>query len=64
MLYSIHLKDTFMFPSPAVTSGVWTTHYMGLREIRPNQLYVIYDLGFWGRPDSRIMGCTIDVSVP
>jgi hypothetical protein len=47
-----------------LTSGVWTTHYMGLREIRPNQLYVTYDLGFWGRPDNRIMGCTVDVSVP
>jgi hypothetical protein len=45
-----------------LTSGVWTTHYMGLREIRPNQLYVVYDLGFWGRPDNRVMGCTVDVS--
>lgn len=47
-----------------LTSGVWTTHYMGLREVRPNQLYVTYDLGFWGRPDNRIMGCTVDVSLP
>ena len=47
-----------------LTSGVWTTHYMGLCEIRPNQLYVTYDLGFWGRPDNRIMGCTVDVSAP
>ena len=46
-----------------LTSGVWTTHYMGLCEIRPNQLYVTYDLGFWGRSDNRIMGCTVDVSV-
>ena len=47
-----------------LTSGVPTTHYMGLREIRPNQLYVTYDLGFWGRPDNHVMGCTVDVSVP
>lgn len=45
-----------------LTSGVWTTHYMALREIRPNQLYVTYDLGFWGRPDNRVMGCTVDVA--
>lgn len=45
-----------------LTSGVWTTHYMAIRQIRPNQLYVTYDLGFWGRPDNRIMGCTVDVA--
>lgn len=44
-----------------LTSGVMTTHYMALREIRPNQLYVTYDLGFWGKPDNRVMGCTVDV---
>ena len=47
-----------------LTSGVWTTHYMGICEIRPNQLCVTYDLGFWGRSDNQVMGCTVDVSVP
>ncbi|NQT12854.1 MAG: exo-alpha-sialidase [Planctomycetes bacterium] len=47
-----------------LTSGVWTTHYMGIREIRPDHLYVTYDLGFWGRPDNQVMGCTVDISVP
>ena len=45
-----------------LTSGVWTTHYMSIREIRPNQLYVTYDLGFWGRPDNQVMGCTVGVT--
>lgn len=45
-----------------LTSGVWTTHYMSIREIRPNELFVTYDLGFWGRPDNRVMGCTVNVS--
>ena len=44
-----------------LTSGVWTTHYMSIRQIRPNQLFVTYDLGFWGRPDNRIMGFVVDV---
>jgi two-component system CheB/CheR fusion protein len=30
--------------------------------VRPNQVYVTYDLGFWGKPDNRITGCTVDVS--
>lgn len=47
-----------------LASVVWTTHYVGLsrdptesalRDLRP---------GFWGRPNYRIMGCTVDVSVP
>lgn len=46
-----------------LTSGVWTTHYMAIHQIRPNQLYVTYDLGFWGRPDNRIMGCVVDVAL-
>ena len=47
-----------------LTSGVWTTHYMGICQVRPNQLYVTYDLGFWGRPDNQVIGCTVEVSVP
>lgn len=46
-----------------LTSGVSTTHYMGIREIRPNQIYVTYDLGFWGKPDNRVMGRTVDISL-
>ncbi|MBN1491239.1 MAG: exo-alpha-sialidase [Phycisphaerae bacterium] len=46
-----------------LTSGVWTTHYMAIRQIRPNQLYVAYDLGFWGRPDNQTMGCVVDVAL-
>ena len=45
-----------------LTSGIATTHYMAIREIRPNQLYVTYDLGLWGKPESRVMGCTVDVA--
>jgi len=37
---------------------------MGLCEIRPNQLYVIYNLGLRGGPDNQVMGRTVDVSVP
>lgn len=45
-----------------LTSGVMTTHYMAIREIRPNQLFVTYDLGIWGKPDNRIMGCTVEAN--
>lgn len=44
-----------------LTSGVLTTHYMAIREVRPNELLVTYDLGMWGRPDAVVMGCTVDV---
>jgi len=44
-----------------LTSGVMTTHYMGVRETAPNQLYVTYDLGKWGEPECCIMGCTVRV---
>lgn len=44
-----------------LTSGVMTTHYMAIREMRPNQLFVAYDLSRWGQPDARTMGCVVDV---
>jgi hypothetical protein len=43
-------------------SGVWTTPCMSIREIRPNQLFVTYDRGFWGRSDNQVMGCKVNVS--
>jgi len=33
-----------------LTSGVMTTHYMGLREVRDGELAVVYDAGAWNRP--------------
>ena len=36
-----------------LTSGVLTTHYMGLREYQPGRLTAAYDLGAWTIPGSH-----------
>lgn len=36
-----------------LTSGVVTTHYMSVCELKPNLLYVTYDLGAWNHPEKR-----------
>lgn len=38
-----------------LTSGMMTTHYMGLREVRDGELAVVYDLGAWNQPGRRAM---------
>lgn len=45
-----------------VTSGVMTTHYMAVRELEPNVLYIAYDLGAWGKPGRRAVGRRVDLS--
>ena len=35
-------------------SGQPTTHYMGIREIAPNVVYVVYDDSIWGHPGETL----------
>ena len=47
-----------------MTSGVPTTHYMAIEETRVNgELFVTYDIGFWGRPKRYICGRTVKVGM-
>jgi hypothetical protein len=47
-----------------MTSGVPTTHYMAIEETRVNgELFVTYDIGFWGRPRRYICGRTVKVGM-
>ena len=46
-----------------ITSGILTTHYMGIRESEPGVLYVAYDLSCWRQPGRCVMGCTVKVEV-
>lgn len=46
-----------------VTSGVLTAHYMSIRELAPNVLYVAYDNGAWNKPElQRVVGRRIGLS--
>ena len=42
-------------------SGMPTTHYMGVREVSPGTLYVVYDNNLWGHPGA-VMGFRLEVS--
>jgi hypothetical protein len=45
-----------------LTSGVPTTHYMAIEETPANgELFVTYDIGFWGRPKRYICGRRVKV---
>ena len=46
-----------------ITSGIMTTHYMGVREVAPGVLYVVYDVcpNGWGKPGATIMGFRLEV---
>jgi hypothetical protein len=47
-----------------MTSGVPTTHYMAIEETRSDgELFVTYDIGYWGNPTRYICGRTVKVSV-
>jgi hypothetical protein len=47
-----------------LTSGVVTTHYMGVEETkRNNEIFVVYDYGFWRRPNRYSYGRHIQVTV-
>jgi len=42
-------------------SGVPTTQYMGIREIKPGAVYVVYDDSIW-KPVGRTVGFQLDVT--
>jgi hypothetical protein len=45
-----------------LTSGVPTTHYMAIEETPTSgELFVMYDIGFWGRPKRYICGRRLKV---
>ena len=46
-----------------LTSGIMTTPYMAVREMRPGELYVVYDVGAWGRPGRATYGCKVEVTL-
>jgi len=44
-------------------SGLPTTHYMGVRELRPGVLFVVYDDSHWKLPlPGGTMGFQLEVS--
>lgn len=46
-----------------LTSGIVTTHYTGLEEtLNDNELFVVYDYGFWRRPSRFTYGRTIKIT--
>lgn len=44
-----------------ITGGIMTTHYMAVRESRPNELCVLFDLGAWNKPGRD--ACAVSVAV-
>lgn len=48
-----------------ITSGVLTTHYMGITETATdNELYITYDLGAWGKQPRRdVIGRTVSLTI-
>jgi len=47
-----------------LTSGVLTTHYMGVEETKTdNEIFVVYDFGSWGKPTRYSYGRLIKVTV-
>jgi hypothetical protein len=46
-----------------MTSGIPTTHYMAIEETpAEGELFVAYDIGFWGRPKRYICGRRVKIS--
>jgi hypothetical protein len=46
-----------------MTSGVPTTHYMAIEALpAADELWVLYDIGFWGRPTRYICGRRVKVT--
>jgi hypothetical protein len=47
-----------------MTSGVMTTHYMAIEEMRTdNKVYVAYDLGAWGKSPRNAVGRTLEITI-
>lgn len=47
-----------------MTSGVLTTHYMGIEETSTdNQIFVTYDYGYWGHPPRYTYGRSVKIAV-
>jgi hypothetical protein len=47
-----------------MTSGVLTTHYMGIAETAThNEVFVTYDYGYWGHPPRYTYGRTVKITV-
>ena len=47
-----------------LTSGVLTTHYMGIAEMSiDNQIFALYDYGYWGHPPRYVSGRTLKIAV-
>jgi hypothetical protein len=47
-----------------LTSGVPTTHYMGVEETpQDNELFVVYDHSYWGQPGRYTYGRTVKINV-
>lgn len=46
-----------------LTSGVPTTHYMGIEETtRNDEVFVVYDHSYWGQPDRYTYGRTVQIT--
>ncbi len=47
-----------------LTSGIVTTHYTGVEETpNDNEVFVVYDYGFWRRPSRFTYGRTVKITV-
>ncbi len=47
-----------------LTSGIPTTHYTSVEETpRDNELFVVYDYGFWRQPSRFVYGRTVKITV-
>jgi hypothetical protein len=47
-----------------LTSGVLTTHYMGIAEMSiDNEIFVVCDYGYWGHPPRYVSGRTVKIGV-
>ena len=46
-----------------ITSGILSSQYMSVREVEPNVLYVVYDIGRFRLPGRAIMGCRVNVEL-
>ncbi len=47
-----------------LTSGVLTTHYMGIAEMSTdNEIFVVYDSGYWGHPPRYVSGRAVKIAV-
>ncbi|MHB9107633.1 MAG: sialidase family protein [Armatimonadota bacterium] len=62
LAFSFDQGDTWSHVT-RLTGGRRTTHYMGLREARPDELFVAYDLGWWGQPGRMVVGRQVRVEI-